>query len=149
MNARLATVRSRPLRWGANLPSQLAKSRRIWVLAAAPLVLAGLGFAALPGPESSVEGPPRSRPLAVRTVAVQPVSAYQAARAYTGTIVARRTSQLGFELPGKLTQLDVDEGDVVTTGMRLGQLDTEHLEIRRRQTKAPVGRLRDPLERRR
>jgi RND family efflux transporter MFP subunit len=75
----------------------------------------------------------RPRVLAVKTTTVEPVTSYDAARRYTGTIVARRTSELGFELAGKLTELQVNEGDTVTAGTILAQLDTEHLETNRRK----------------
>jgi multidrug efflux pump subunit AcrA (membrane-fusion protein) len=39
-------------------------------------------------------------------------------------------------LPGKLATIHVDEGDFVTTGTALAELDTEHLETRRRQVVA-------------
>jgi RND family efflux transporter MFP subunit len=73
------------------------------------------------------------RVLAVTTVTVEPVTSYVAARKYTGAIVARRTSELGFELAGKLTELQANEGDFVTAGTALAQLDTEHLETNRRK----------------
>jgi RND family efflux transporter MFP subunit len=75
--------------------------------------------------------PPRV--LAVQTISVEPVSAYQVAREYTGAIVARRTSQLGFESAGKLEEIYVDEGDSVAAGTALAKLDIEHLETNRRQ----------------
>jgi RND family efflux transporter MFP subunit len=58
------------------------------------------------------------------------------AREFTGSVVAHRTSELGFELAGKLTELNVNEGDSVSAGAVLAVLDTEHLETNRRQVVA-------------
>jgi RND family efflux transporter MFP subunit len=112
-------------------------SKRVWLVAAAVLVLVGgVGFASLGNSESDVDAEERSRVLAVQTVPILAVTSYQAAREYTGAIVARRTSELGFELPGKLTELHVNDGDSVTGGAVLAQLDTEHLETNRRRVVA-------------
>jgi RND family efflux transporter MFP subunit len=84
-------------------------------------------------PETEADTPAKPRVLAVQTIAVEPVTAYQVARKYTGAIVARRVSQLGFESTGKLEEIYFDEGDAVTAGTALAKLDTEHLETKRRQ----------------
>lgn len=100
--------------------------------AGAVILVAGVGLTVIANSETSAELPRPSRILTVRTVPVRPVTSYEAAREYTGAIVARRTSELGFELGGKLTELRVNEGDSVTVGEVLAQLDTEHLETNRR-----------------
>ena len=102
-------------------------------VAAAAVLIAGVGFAVMANSETEAETPAAPRVLAVQTISVEPVSAYRVAREYTGAIVARRTSQLGFESAGKLAQIYVDEGDSVTAGTALAALDTEHLETHRRQ----------------
>jgi RND family efflux transporter MFP subunit len=110
------------------------KAKRVWAIAAVAVVLvAGLGVASFSNSNSAVEDSGRPRILAVQTVSVQPVTSYQAARNYTGAIVARRTSELGFELRGKLTKLYVNEGDSVNAGREIAELDIEHLETMRRQ----------------
>lgn len=114
-----------------------SKVRRLAMgVAAAALLVAGAGFAVMANSETESKTPAAPRVLAVQTIAVESVSAYQVARQYTGTIVARRTSQLGFELAGKLEQLYVDEGDSVVAGAALAELDTEHLKTRRLQALA-------------
>lgn len=119
-----------PLRLGSRV------GRVAMGVAAAVVLIAGVGFAVMANSETEAETPAAPRVLAVQTISVEPVSAYQVARQYTGTIVARRTSQLGFELAGKLEALYVDEGDSVTAGAALAELDTEHLKIRRLQIAA-------------
>jgi RND family efflux transporter MFP subunit len=99
--------------------------------AAAVVLLTGAGFAVMASSEG-VETPRAPRVLAVQVVSVELVSAYRVARSYTGAIVARRTSQLGFELAGKLNEIYVDEGDSITVGTALAMLDTEHLQTNRR-----------------
>ena len=102
-------------------------------VATAAVLVAGIWFAVRADAETETETPAAPRVLAVRTLSVEPISAYQAAREYTGAIVARRTSQLGFELAGKLEAIYFDEGGTVATGTALAELDTEHLETRRRR----------------
>jgi RND family efflux transporter MFP subunit len=113
---------------------------RGWIMgvAALGLVFAGLGAASTPngGTDSVVVEPPSARLLTVETTPVRPATSYQVAREYTGTIVARRVSELSFERPGLLVSVNVDEGAAVTKGMRLAALDTEHLRTQRRETTA-------------
>ena len=102
-------------------------------VAALAVLVAGIGFAVIAKSDSPAKTPAPLRALSVQTVSVEPVSSYQTARAYTGSVVARRTSQLGFESAGKVADLYVDEGDFVTAGSALAELDTEHLATKRRQ----------------
>ncbi|MBA2113637.1 efflux RND transporter periplasmic adaptor subunit [Bremerella alba] len=79
---------------------------------------------------------PKAEPLPVAVVPVEPQESYTAQRTYTGMLVAAKTSELSFELPGKITQLSVDEGDHVQAGDQLAVLDDRHLLARIAQTKA-------------
>jgi RND family efflux transporter MFP subunit len=119
----------------AKLSSRVfGKSKRTWLIVAAAAVgAAGFGIVPLAISDRANDVKKQPRVLAVTTVAVEPVTSYLAARKYTGAIVARRTSELGFELSGKLTELHANEGDSVTAGTALAQLDTEHLETNRRK----------------
>jgi multidrug resistance efflux pump len=102
-------------------------------VAAVSVVAAGAGFAVIGNSDGAEETAAEVRVLPIRTVRVEPVSSYQVVREYTGAIVARRTSELGFELAGKVDVINIDEGDRVTEGMALAKIDTEHLETKRRQ----------------
>ena len=51
--------------------------------------------------------------LPVETTKIQPVNSISIFRTYTGTIVPKRSSELSFELAGKLTALAFDKGDRV------------------------------------
>ncbi|MGF1481577.1 MAG: efflux RND transporter periplasmic adaptor subunit [Cyanophyceae cyanobacterium] len=77
--------------------------------------------------------PPSSQAVFVETTAIQPVDSYREARTYTGTLVARRSSELGFERTGQLKRIFVDEGDRVQVGMSLALLDTQELEAERQK----------------
>jgi RND family efflux transporter MFP subunit len=69
--------------------------------------------------------------LAVKTIAIERVNSYGESRFYTGTIAASRTSELGFEQPGQLIRILVDEGDRVSAGSPLAYLDSQSLKISR------------------
>ncbi|MEO0852837.1 MAG: HlyD family efflux transporter periplasmic adaptor subunit [Cyanobacteria bacterium J06648_11] len=83
--------------------------------------------------------------LPVQTVRLEPVSAYQTVREYTGDIEARRTSDLGFERAGALANILVDEGDIVAAGAEIARLDTRNLTARRRELEAQQAQVRAVL----
>ena len=77
-------------------------------------------------------------PLSVQTQVLERVNAYQIERTYTGEIVARRSSDLGFEQAGTLIEILVDEGDTVAVGAPLARLDTRSLQAQRQQLMAQL-----------
>ncbi|MEO1593290.1 MAG: efflux RND transporter periplasmic adaptor subunit, partial [Cyanobacteria bacterium J06632_22] len=62
--------------------------------------------------------------------------AYTVERAYTGEIVARRSSNLGFEQAGTLIEVLVEDGDTVAAGAQLARLDIRSLQTQRQQLEA-------------
>lgn len=74
--------------------------------------------------------------LPVETTVLAASDSYTTRRAYTGELVARRSSDLGFERAGKAIALLVDEGDVVEAGAPLARLDVRDLEVQRQQLEA-------------
>jgi multidrug efflux pump subunit AcrA (membrane-fusion protein)/DNA-binding NarL/FixJ family response regulator len=78
----------------------------------------------------------QASPLPVKTTEVELVNSYQESRFYTGTVAARRSSEVGFEQPGEITRIVVDEGDRVSRGEPIAYLDTTNLEISRRELQA-------------
>ncbi|MEM9214809.1 MAG: efflux RND transporter periplasmic adaptor subunit [Cyanobacteria bacterium P01_F01_bin.150] len=74
--------------------------------------------------------------LPVQTLVLESVPAYQVERTYSGKIVARRSSDLGFEQAGTLVDVLVDEGDAVAKGEPLARLDIRSLEAQRQQLEA-------------
>jgi DNA-binding NarL/FixJ family response regulator/multidrug efflux pump subunit AcrA (membrane-fusion protein) len=85
---------------------------------------------------NEAQKPETANIAAVETTAVYPVDSYQESRIYTGAIAARRTSELGFEQSGQIERILVDEGDRVSTGSPLAYLDSQQLEISRRELQA-------------
>ncbi len=71
--------------------------------------------------------------LPVETVKINSVDSYQVERTYTGTIVSRRSSSLGFERGGKLLDLAVDLGEQVKVGTPLAILDTKNLKAQQQE----------------
>ena len=70
---------------------------------------------------------PMRRIHPVETIAVQLQDGYQYRHDYLGEVVARRSSELGFELAGRIIAMDVSEGDVFELGAVLAKLDTDRL----------------------
>ncbi|MBE9169283.1 efflux RND transporter periplasmic adaptor subunit [Pleurocapsales cyanobacterium LEGE 06147] len=71
--------------------------------------------------------------LPVETISVNRVDSYQMSRNFTGSIVARYTSQLGFERSGQLIRISVEEGERVQTDSPLAYLDTKNLKAQQQQ----------------
>jgi len=71
--------------------------------------------------------------LPVATVTAEYVPSYHIQRAFSGRIVARRSSHIGFERAGLLTEVLVDDGDSVSQGQVLAKLDIEPLQLQRRE----------------
>lgn len=70
---------------------------------------------------------PRTQPPLVRAVAV--ASADDTARAFTGVVVARTQSDLGFRVQGKILERLVDTGQTVKRGQPLMRLDPADLSL--------------------
>jgi RND family efflux transporter MFP subunit len=63
---------------------------------------------------------------------------YEVARTYAGTLVPRRSSELGFKGAGEIAAVAVDIGDSVEAGELLASLDTESLEAEVAEANAGV-----------
>lgn len=70
---------------------------------------------------------PRTQPPLVRSATV--VSAVDASRAFTGVVVARTQSDLGFRVQGKILERLVDTGQTVKRGQPLMRLDPVDLSL--------------------
>lgn len=71
--------------------------------------------------------------VSVATTTLRPVSSYEDTRTYTGTVTSSRTSALGFERGGIVTELKVEKGDWIESGQILASLDARDLEFQRQQ----------------
>ncbi|KQM62654.1 hemolysin secretion protein D [Sphingomonas sp. Leaf16] len=114
-----------------------------------PFIAVALAACSTPTPD------PRTLPPLVR--AMQPASASNATRKFTGVVAARVQSDLGFRVGGKVVERLVNAGQVVRRGqplMRIDQTDlalatrasnetVEAARARARQTGADEARLRD------
>lgn len=75
-------------------------------------------------------------PLKVSVMTLEPVSSYATRREYSGSLVARRSSPLGFVRAGRVDSITVEEGDRVSGGQTLARLDTRALIQRRARIEA-------------
>ena len=74
----------------------------------------------------------------VTAVTVAAQDSYRIPRRFTGTVTARQSVDLGFELGGKVTAVHVDEGAEVKQGEVLAELDTALLQRGRDELRAQI-----------
>lgn len=91
---------------------------------AAAAVFAGFSLIAAEGDASQGDAAPRT---AVGVMAVELAQGYTVTRRFTGQVEAAARTDLGFELGGRVTEVLVEEGDVVSAGAVLARLDTSAL----------------------
>jgi membrane fusion protein, multidrug efflux system len=91
---------------------------------AAAAVYAGFSIISVQTDETSGATAP---PIAVGVMQVRFDGGYTVIRRFTGQIEAAARTDLGFELDGRITEVLVEEGDVVPRGTVLAQLDTSAL----------------------
>lgn len=75
---------------------------------------------AAPAPQAAPTIPVSTKPLVLSP-------GYEVVRSFVGQIEARRTTDMSFELSGRLNQILVDEGDFITAGQVIATLDTRLL----------------------
>ena len=71
---------------------------------------------------------------------------YEVMREFAGEVQAGQSSELGFEFPGQLLELYVDEGEAVEAGQLLARMDTGLLQAERDQLNAQKAELQAELE---
>jgi RND family efflux transporter MFP subunit len=104
-----------------------------WLLLAASGVLT-LGLGGCTGAKIRAAAEPA--PMPVETIRVQALDHYEVRRVFSGTVRSRRASQLGFERPGLVAKVFVDEGDIIQEGQLIAKLDTAQLRAARRRVSA-------------
>ncbi len=116
----------------------------------AAVALAVLATAALTGllhaRAAAVETASSRQPLSVVTGTFELQQGYRRDISFLGLVRAGRTSNLGFEVPGTLSNLAVGEGSPVTAGQVLATLDTAQLEARRAAVEANLDQVAAELE---
>ena len=109
-----------------------------------------IGWQTVTGPNQTTDNGKEqnatSRPLPVEVVTLIPSKSIDSEVEYTGKIVARRASDLGFERVGELVDVLVDEGDTVTKGQQLAILDTRTLIAKQAELTAQLGAARAQLD---
>lgn len=113
---------------------QKVSARKWWPLLLVPVLLVPVAIVSQRGNESMEVA--EAQALPVETVRLQLTQSYSTERTYSGELVARRSSELGFERPGTVVALQVDDGDRVSAGEPLAQLDIRDLEAQRSQLEA-------------
>ena len=116
-----------------------------WTVAVSATMIAALGLTLgsllyLRGRPTSAESTAsvsgqssKRRILPVATHRIKASEGYSVERTYVGEIQAKRTSDVGFEIPGTLVSFPLREGDRVQAGDVLARLDTRSLLTERRQ----------------
>ena len=90
--------------------------------------------------DSSAQKDPRNKPPLVRGAAVEQAS--ESARSFTGVVVARIQSDLGFRVSGKVLERLVDTGETVRRGQPLMRLDPVDLQLQARAQQEAVASAR-------
>jgi len=83
---------------------------------------------AINGTKVSSENGSHARLVHVSTAIIASAKDSEMARNYSGTVVAKRTSELGFKRIGRIVRLQVDQGDLVEEGQLICELDTAQIE---------------------
>ena len=78
------------------------------------------------------------RALPVSSITLKAVTHYQVKQKYSGSIVASRESDHGFDTGGLLTTVFVDEGDLVKKGDILARLDMRRLDAKAKELEAAL-----------
>ncbi|AVJ17791.1 efflux transporter periplasmic adaptor subunit [Serratia sp. MYb239] len=104
------------------------------------IAICSLSFALAACGDTSGSDDPRNQPPLVRTAAV--AAAVDASRAFTGVIVARTQSDLGFRVSGKILERLVDTGQTVERGQPLMRLDPADLNLQAKAQQQAVAAAR-------
>ncbi|ARU03076.1 efflux RND transporter periplasmic adaptor subunit [Yoonia vestfoldensis] len=101
-------------------------------------VYAGFALIAAQGDAGAVAVAPVST---VEVLQIEIADSYRVTRRFTGQIEAAARIDLGFELGGRVTEMLVDEGDIVAKGVPLARLDTSALVPQRAALEAELAAL--------
>lgn len=101
-------------------------------------VLAGLTLIASKADAIPNTTAPRT---SVSVMRIEPEPGYSVTRRFTGQVEAAARTDLGFELGGRVTEVLVEEGDIVRAGAVLARLDTGTLLPERRALEAELAAL--------
>jgi multidrug efflux pump subunit AcrA (membrane-fusion protein) len=74
--------------------------------------------------------------VTVEVETIKKATTWESRSAYSGIVKAKRKSDLSFERPGRVDEINVEQGDRVTAGQILARLNTEQLEAQLRKLQA-------------
>lgn len=117
-------------------PSPPARRRLLWAIPILFVLL--LTTLALLRPGSAQPPSPTAQKPVVPILTLQRDSHYQIDQRFLGRVEARRSSQLGFELPGTVQSVAVEEGVAVRQGDVLATLDAARLRARQNELQAAL-----------
>jgi len=117
-------------------PSPPARRRFLWAIPILLILL--LTTLALLRPGSAQPPSPTAQKPVVPILTLQRDSHYQIDQRFLGRVEARRSSQLGFELPGTVQSVAVEEGVAVRKGDVLATLDAARLRARQNELQAAL-----------
>lgn len=95
---------------------------------------------------ADTERPEPAPRMVVEVARIELQPGYDVTRRFTGQIEAAQVTRLGFENPGTLAEILVDEGDIVAKGDVLAQLDQRLLHAERAQLTAAKNALEAQAE---
>ncbi len=122
------TTKPSPLKWGARLAGRVFLTL---------LIIGGAGLAVQIGASEltrRAEAAPTPAPSSTLPVSASPLKyeeGYTLTRTFVGQVEPQKTVSLSFELPGRLQEINVDEGDLVSQGQVLATQNTALLEADR------------------
>lgn len=116
---------------------------RRWIIVASIFMLAALAGLYASGSEPVTDAVARERTtgLLVEALVAERSRGYEAIEAHAGRVVARRTSPLGFDMPGRVVSVSVEEGDRVERGEVLAEREREELSAERAGLAAQIEEL--------
>lgn len=102
------------------------------------MIMTTVPFFFLSTSAGAVEQDGEKRVLNVATITVQEQQSYLMHRSYLGVVEPKRSSQLGFEIGGKIEVMLVEEGETVKSGQLLARLDVQRLKAARLEAEAQL-----------
>lgn len=103
-----------------------------------PLVLVALGLAGCDGSSRAMAADDEQSALLVQVERANLAGQYLIEREFVGRVEASRAARVGFELGGELDIVHVQEGDTVSAGAVLAELDTARLTARLAEAQASL-----------
>ncbi len=115
-----------------------ARGRTVAIVLVLILAVVGIGWLASSGVDSELTTETRNdrRVMPVGTLTAKASLFYEVTRTFTGTVNARRASDLAFERSAKLSAIKFDAGDRITLGDEIAVLDQRLLVTQQQRLQA-------------